>query len=98
MTNRSSGRPLLSLRNADNIYMLRNGGCMAKTNAQRQADYRHRRDSERISETQLQWLLYLAYNAGREDREEGKMVTFSRLYDRIVDRALDVEFRVSHLE
>lgn len=65
---------------------------MAKTNAQRQAEFRHRRNSERISESQLMWLLHLAYQAGREDNQEGKRVTFSELYSRVVDRALDVEF------
>lgn len=66
---------------------------MPKSNAQRQAAYRARRNSERISESALVWMLYCAYHAGREDCQDGRTgVPLSEVYSRVVDRQLDVEF------
>jgi len=71
---------------------------MAMTNAERQASYRQRRDSERITEHQLQWILFLAYQAGRDDfADKVPSPCLRDLYARVADRALDVEFAASIL-
>lgn len=45
---------------------------MAKTNAERQAAYRQRRNSERITEEDLKLMLFHAYMLGRADLRKGK--------------------------
>lgn len=70
---------------------------MAMTNAQRQAAYRQRRDSERISEEDLKLMLFHAYMIGMSDQRKGTdvfkdgcndaAVWKQRVYERTCDDA-----------
>jgi len=76
---------------------------MAKSNAERQAAYRQRRDSERITEADLRLFLMHAYFLGRSDerhdREDYEGEWLQRLYARVCEdaacTALDSERHVN---
>lgn len=59
---------------------------MAKTNAQRQADYRAKREAERITEEELRRIIGEAYFCGRDDQAARKPVgTLQTIYERVTD-------------
>lgn len=67
---------------------------MAKSNAERQAAYRQRRASERVTEDELQSMLYWAYCVGRMDEfhkaeHKGHSAVYAATMDRQV--AFDLE-------
>lgn len=45
---------------------------MAKTNAQRQAEYRKRQKAHVITPDQLKFVIWAAYHLGRDDQRSGK--------------------------
>lgn len=58
---------------------------MAKTNAERQAAYRAKRESERITEEELRRIIGEAYFCGRDDQQDQKPVgTLQKIYERVV--------------
>lgn len=61
---------------------------MAKSNAQRQAEYRTRRAQHQVSPQQMKFLLWAAYCLGREDEMEKREGCGGSL-DKVEQRSLD---------